>query len=82
MRPAPSSIDSDSRACPGHMWPGPVDPPRARKLGGLVGFRRVAPANGRAGAVNSPSPPRDGSAASHLGGRIRLFASRTTSSLP
>ena len=29
-----------------------------------------SPANRRAGAVNSPGPPRDGSAASHLGGRM------------
>lgn len=58
----------------------PVDPPGTHEVGGLVGFRRGRP-GARAGRF-SPDPLRDGSAASHLGGRALFIQRWTTSFLP
>ena len=49
----------------------PVDQPGDRGVGGLDWICRASPADGT--GRFSPGPTRDGSAASHLGGRVRFM---------
>src|SRR5439155_14086717 len=70
LSPAPSafSVPVTSQALQRFGSRRPVDQPETCEVGELVGFRRVLrPGYGRGG---QPRPARDGSAASHLGGRV------------